>query len=158
MWTPKPHCILLVLTRYVVFRRSRQSRVCGFEGNGRQEDKTIERKIWKFVRILNWNWHRPRCYTTNSYWRMFLYLAQFTWCTRHVVPRLVVLVPLLVAPVGGCPAVVCLYCTRPAVQRTDAAEPRFIKLFQVLWIRQLRPMAMETRCCQKQVEFQRCPP
>ena len=40
-----------------------------------------------------------------------------------------VLVPLLVAPVGGCPAVVRLCCTCAAVQQTDAAEPGVTDIF-----------------------------
>ena len=71
----------------------------------------------------------PLGYTTIYYWRTFLYLAQqFTCCTTHGVPRLVVLliVPLLMAPVWGCVAVVCLCCTRTAVRQTDAAEPGLI--------------------------------
>ena len=93
----------------------------------RTEDKTLERKIFKYVTLLDWNWHRHRCYTTNCYWRMFLYLAQLTFYTRqcHGVTRLVVPLPLLAARVGGCPAVVCWRCPRTPLQQTDAAEPGF---------------------------------
>ena len=66
------------------------------------------------------------CYCVRS---NFLNLtSSFICCTRHAwcASTCGAAVPLLVAPVGGCPAVVCLCCTRTAVQQQDVAEPGFV--------------------------------
>ena len=54
----------------------------------------------------------PTCVSIRVWLVCFFHSEQFTCFTWHCVPRLVVLLPLLVVPVGGCTAAVCVFCTR----------------------------------------------